>query len=292
MRLELPWPELASFPDYGLVRTRAGLRRACWPATPQKAGARLHERTTVTGPSSTSAPAGSPASRPSRRRRRTKAGATSPSARRSWSPPTASPAGSRSRWACSKRDDRPMGVAVRTLLHAARGTTTTSWSPGWSCGTASRPAERCCPATAGSSASATAPSNVGPRHPQHLRRPSARSTTRTCSTLARRARPRSGASARRTRPAPIRGAALPMGFNRTAALHPRAAAGRRRRRHGQPVQRRGHRLRDGVRRAGRRGRRAGAGADRRAAAASARCTATRGAEGRATAATTRWAACS
>ncbi len=48
-RLELPWPELASYPGYGLVRTRHDLdetlaRRA------QKAGARLFEEVTVTGP--------------------------------------------------------------------------------------------------------------------------------------------------------------------------------------------------------------------------------------------------
>jgi geranylgeranyl reductase family protein len=49
MRLEMPWPELASFPDYGLVRTRLDFdqtlaRRA------QKLGVSLHEQT----------PAGSP----------------------------------------------------------------------------------------------------------------------------------------------------------------------------------------------------------------------------------------
>src|SRR5579875_1410510 len=49
MRLELPWPELASFPGYGLVRTRRDLdetlaRRA------QSAGARLLEGVSVTGP--------------------------------------------------------------------------------------------------------------------------------------------------------------------------------------------------------------------------------------------------
>src|SRR5580700_332643 len=48
-RLELAWPELASYPGYGLVRTRHDLdetlaRRA------QKAGARLLEGVTVTGP--------------------------------------------------------------------------------------------------------------------------------------------------------------------------------------------------------------------------------------------------
>ena len=46
---------------------------------------------------------------------------------------------------------------------------------------------------------------------------------------------------------PVRGAALPMGFNRQPHYTARPAAGRRLRRHGQPVQRRGHRLRHGVR---------------------------------------------
>jgi menaquinone-9 beta-reductase len=49
LRLELDWPQLASFPDYGLVRPRADLdqllvRRAV------KAGARLHEQTSVSAP--------------------------------------------------------------------------------------------------------------------------------------------------------------------------------------------------------------------------------------------------
>ena len=49
MRVELPWPELASFPDYGLVRTRLDFdqmlaRRA------QKLGVALHEQTPVTQP--------------------------------------------------------------------------------------------------------------------------------------------------------------------------------------------------------------------------------------------------
>ena len=49
LRLELPWPELSSYPGYGLVRPRTSLdemlaRRA------QSAGAKLLEGTTVTGP--------------------------------------------------------------------------------------------------------------------------------------------------------------------------------------------------------------------------------------------------
>jgi menaquinone-9 beta-reductase len=49
MRLEMPWPDLASFPSYGLVRPRQDFDEVL-ARTAQKAGARLHENTTVTGP--------------------------------------------------------------------------------------------------------------------------------------------------------------------------------------------------------------------------------------------------
>src|SRR5206468_4217883 len=49
MRLEMPWPELASFPSYGLVRPRQDFDEVLARAA-QKAGARLYENTTVTGP--------------------------------------------------------------------------------------------------------------------------------------------------------------------------------------------------------------------------------------------------
>jgi geranylgeranyl reductase family protein len=48
-RLELPWPELASFPPYGAARARADLDELL-ARHAQEAGARLHERTQVTGP--------------------------------------------------------------------------------------------------------------------------------------------------------------------------------------------------------------------------------------------------
>ncbi len=48
-RLELPWPELASFPPYGMVRTRMDLDEIL-ARHAEKAGARLQERTAVTGP--------------------------------------------------------------------------------------------------------------------------------------------------------------------------------------------------------------------------------------------------
>jgi flavin-dependent dehydrogenase len=47
--LELPWPELATYPDYGLVRPRLDFDELL-ARTAQKAGARLQELTEVTGP--------------------------------------------------------------------------------------------------------------------------------------------------------------------------------------------------------------------------------------------------
>ena len=48
-RLELPWPDLTSFPPYGAARARADLDEVL-ARHAQKAGARLHERTSVTAP--------------------------------------------------------------------------------------------------------------------------------------------------------------------------------------------------------------------------------------------------
>jgi geranylgeranyl reductase family protein len=48
-RLELAWPELATYPAYGLVRTRHDFDEVL-ARHAQKAGARLREATTVTGP--------------------------------------------------------------------------------------------------------------------------------------------------------------------------------------------------------------------------------------------------
>jgi geranylgeranyl reductase family protein len=49
VRLELSWPDLASYPDFGLVRPRLDLD-AVLARQAEKAGARLVERTTVAGP--------------------------------------------------------------------------------------------------------------------------------------------------------------------------------------------------------------------------------------------------
>jgi geranylgeranyl reductase family protein len=49
MRLELPWPELATYPDYGLVRPRLDFDDLL-ATTARKAGARLQTSTNVTAP--------------------------------------------------------------------------------------------------------------------------------------------------------------------------------------------------------------------------------------------------
>ncbi|WP_370076230.1 geranylgeranyl reductase family protein [Streptacidiphilus sp. MAP12-16] len=49
VRLELDWPELASFPDYGLVRKRADFDELL-ARQAEKAGAKLHQLCNVTGP--------------------------------------------------------------------------------------------------------------------------------------------------------------------------------------------------------------------------------------------------
>jgi menaquinone-9 beta-reductase len=49
LRLELPWPDLATYPNYGLVRTRADLDQML-ARHAVKAGARLREQTSVRAP--------------------------------------------------------------------------------------------------------------------------------------------------------------------------------------------------------------------------------------------------
>jgi geranylgeranyl reductase family protein len=114
VRLELPWPELASFPDYGLVRPRLDFDELL-ARTAQKAGARLQEDTTVTGPVldaagrvvGVSAKVG-----PDRRETTVRA------------PLVIAADGASARLALSlgigKRDDRPMGVAVRRYFTSPR----------------------------------------------------------------------------------------------------------------------------------------------------------------------------
>jgi menaquinone-9 beta-reductase len=114
MRLELPWPDLATFPDYGLVRPRSDfddllVRQAV------KAGALLRENTFVAGPvldDRTGRIAGVTARDEDGREITYRA------------PLVIAADGNSSRLSLAmgihKRDDRPMGVAVRTYYKSPR----------------------------------------------------------------------------------------------------------------------------------------------------------------------------
>ena len=112
-RIEIPWPDLASFPDYGLVRPRLDFddvlaRQAV------KAGARLHERTTVTAPVLDER-----SGRILGVRAKTEDGEAEFRA-----PLVIAADGNSSRLSLAmglrKRDDRPMGVAYRTYYRSPR----------------------------------------------------------------------------------------------------------------------------------------------------------------------------
>lgn len=113
--LELPWPDLASFPPYGVVRPRQDFDELL-ARHAQLAGARLHERTTVTE-----------ALTDDRTGRvvgiRAKAGQDKADVSYR-APLTVACDGVSARLALSlgigKRDDRPMGVAVRRYYTSPR----------------------------------------------------------------------------------------------------------------------------------------------------------------------------
>jgi geranylgeranyl reductase family protein len=118
-RLELPWPELTDFPGFGLVRTRLDFddilaRHAL------KLGARLHERTAVTGPVvDESGRITGVTARPVDDNGRKSGDEVSFRA-----PVVIAADGNSSRLSLAaglhKRDDRPMGVAVRTYYTSPR----------------------------------------------------------------------------------------------------------------------------------------------------------------------------
>jgi menaquinone-9 beta-reductase len=119
-RLELPWPELASFPPYGMVRTRMDFDEIL-ARHAEKAGARLMERTAVTGPV-VDEPTGrvtGVTARPVDDQGRKLGDETTYSA-----PVVIACDGVSARLATSlgleRRDNRPMGVAVRAYYETPR----------------------------------------------------------------------------------------------------------------------------------------------------------------------------
>jgi len=207
-RLELPWPELASYPGFGLVRTRHDLdetlaRRA------QQAGARLHEGVTVTAPV-----------RSERTGRITGvvAKAADGGEDRTYRARVVVAAdGNSSRLSVAmglpKRDDRPLGVAVRTYYRTHRHDDDylESWLDLWD-------GDRLLPGYGWIFGMGDGTSNVG----LGLLNTSAAFGHTDYHALLRKwlkGMPAEWGFTEENRTQPIRGAALPMGFNRTPHYH-------------------------------------------------------------------------
>ena len=118
-RLEIAWPDLAEYPSFGLVRKRMDFDQTLALAA-QKSGVRLHERTSVTGPvvdERTGRVMGVSA------RTTDESGTRGPEVAYR-APLVVAADGNSSRLSLAvglrPRDDRPMGVAVRTYYTSPR----------------------------------------------------------------------------------------------------------------------------------------------------------------------------
>jgi menaquinone-9 beta-reductase len=207
MRLELPWPDLATFPDYGLVRPRSDFddllaRQAV------KAGALLRENTNVTGPVLDD-----------RTGRITGVVARDEDGREITyrAPLVIAADGSSSRLSLAmgihKRDDRPMGVAVRTYYKSPRHDDDwlESWLELWDRGADGR--ERLLPGYGWIFGVGDGTSNVG----LGILNTSAAWGKVDYRDLLKRwldQTPEEWGFREENRTQPVRGAALPMGFNR------------------------------------------------------------------------------
>jgi geranylgeranyl reductase family protein len=228
MRLELDWPELSSYPGYGLVRTRASLdeqlaRRA------QAAGVKLLEGTTVAGP--LLGPDGrivgvqTQAETEEKSKARSKSG-NAERADGAIPPPggttyrarvVVAADGNSSRLSVAmglrKRDDRPMGVAVRSYYTSPRHEDDylESWLDLWD-------GDRLLPGYGWIFGMGDGTSNVGLGM---LNTSDAFGKTDYRELLKRwlRSMPEEWGYTEENRTEPVRGAALPMGFNRTPQYH-------------------------------------------------------------------------
>jgi geranylgeranyl reductase family protein len=234
MRLELDWPELGNFPGYGLVRTRASLdeqlaRRA------QAAGAKLLEGITVTGPvlDDDGRIVGVETSLESKENIKEKSTSDNSERVRALLPGGTTPGtprgqiyrarvvvaadGNSSRLSIAmglrKRDDRPMGVAVRTYYTSPRHDDNylESWLDLWD-------EDRLLPGYGWIFGMGDGTSNVGLGL---LNTSKAFGHTDYRELLKRwlRSMPEEWGYVEENRTEPIRGAALPMGFNRTPHYH-------------------------------------------------------------------------
>jgi geranylgeranyl reductase family protein len=203
-RLELAWPELSSYPGYGLVRPRTDFDQILAHRA-QQAGAKLIEGLTVTGPvrddqtgritGVTARPAGDGDERTYAAR--VIVAADGNSSRLSVA------------MGLRKRDDRPLGVAVRTYYRSPRSDDDylESWLDLWD-------GDRLLPGYGWIFGMGDGTSNVG----LGLLNTSAAFAHTDYHALLRRwlaGMPAEWGFTEENRTQPIRGAALPMGFNRT-----------------------------------------------------------------------------
>ncbi|HEY6309311.1 MAG TPA: geranylgeranyl reductase family protein [Streptosporangiaceae bacterium] len=207
-RMELPWPDLSSYPGYGLVRPRTDLdqmlaRRA------QQAGARLFEGVTVTGPVLDE--------RTGRITGVTARAEGADDERTYTSRVIVAADGNSSRLSVAmglrKRDDRPLGVAVRTYYKTPRHDDDylESWLDLWD-------DDRLLPGYGWIFGMGDGTSNVG----LGLLNTSAAFGHTDYHALLRKwlkGMPAEWGFTEENRTQPVRGAALPMGFNRTPHYH-------------------------------------------------------------------------
>ena len=217
VRLELRWPELSNYPGYGLVRTRLGFDETLARAA-EKAGVRLLEGVSVTGPvlddegriagvtarrQSAAAEAGTAAA--------AKTGTDTQRTYRARLVVAADGNSSRLSLAMGlrKRDDRPLGVAVRTYYTSPRHDDDylESWLELWD-------GDRLLPGYGWIFGMGDGTSNVG----LGLLNTSASFQNIDYRGLLRRwlaGMPAEWGFTEENQTQPVRGAALPMGFNRT-----------------------------------------------------------------------------
>ena len=208
VRLQLDWPELASFPDYGLVRKRDDFDEIL-ARQAQKAGARLYERCNV----------GEPV-RDARTGRITGVQAKLGEEKTPvtfHAPLVVAADGNSSRLSLAmglhRREDRPMGVAVRTYFTSPRHDDDylESWLELWD---RRGPQDRLLPGYGWIFGMGDGTSNVG----LGLLNTSAAFGHTDYHALLRKwlkGMPAEWGFTEENRTQPIRGAALPMGFNRT-----------------------------------------------------------------------------
>jgi menaquinone-9 beta-reductase len=206
-RAEVPWPDLSSFPAYGLVRTRLDFDQLL-ASHAEKAGARIRQGFTVTGPvldDRTGRLAGVTG-------QDTAAGRDAPQ-RRFRGRVVLAADGNSSRLSVSmglrKRDDRPIGVAVRTYYTNPRHAD--DWLEAW---LDLHDGDTLLPGYGWIFGMGDGTSNVG----LGLLNTSVSFQNTDYRALLRRwlaAMPAEWGFTEENRTQPIHGAALPMGFNRT-----------------------------------------------------------------------------